>query len=90
LALRAGLDQFDGDLPPHWKHLFGEPDLAHAALAKLAQELKAFAKQLSGLQSATRKEPIQTRDQSVRHRWIFKKRGVSIIASGEQDFDFLP
>jgi hypothetical protein len=90
LVVHARLDQLDGDLPPHWRGLFGQPDLAHATLAKLAQELKMLGKELSRLQPAARKDPIQIRDRSVRRRWRLKKRGLSIIAAGEQGFNFLP
>jgi hypothetical protein len=50
LVVHPGLDQLQGDLPPHRRSLFGQPDLAHAAFAKLrtsADKLKTFRKDLS-------------------------------------------
>ena len=65
LVVHPGLDQLQRDLPPHRGSLFGQPDLAHAAFTKLADELKTLRKDLSRSQSATRKDPIQILDQSV-------------------------
>jgi hypothetical protein len=44
LVVHPGLDQLQGDLAPHRRSLFGQPDLAHASFAKLADELKTFGK----------------------------------------------
>ena len=52
LVVHPGLDQLQRDLPPHRRGLFGQPDLPHAAFAKLADELKTLRKDLSRLPSA--------------------------------------
>src|SRR5580704_11903750 len=90
VVVHSGLDQLEGDLPLHWRGLFGQPDLAHATFTKFAHELKTFSKELSRLQPAATKDPIQTRDQSVKRRCGSKECGVCIIARGEQDLKFLP
>ena len=52
LVVHPGLDQLQGDLPPHRRGLFGQPDLPHAAFAKLADELKTLREDLSRFQAS--------------------------------------
>src|ERR1700722_9595122 len=61
LVVHAGLDQLEGDLSPHGRILFRQPDLPHAAFAKLADELKTFRKCLPLFQSNSKADRVRVR-----------------------------
>ena len=65
LVVHPSLDQLQGNLPPHGRVLFGQPDLSHAAFTKLADELKALGKDLPGFQGIHRVRAWQRRLQKA-------------------------
>jgi hypothetical protein len=49
-VVHSGFDQLQSDMAAHWRDLICEPDLAHAAFTKLAENLKTLREDLSWLQ----------------------------------------
>jgi len=81
LVKHARFDQLQGDLPPHWMGLFGQPDLTHAAFTKPADELKA--RRLSGFQSIGCVDPIVVVSQSI-GRWRGSQEAGMNTVVGQQ------
>ena len=60
LVVHAGLDQFQGYLPPYRQGLLCQPNLSHAAFAQFANQLKALRKLLSSFQGSDRTDALQS------------------------------